>query len=111
MDDTIKIKGGSGETPELQDRELGFNKNEMVLYIGTPDGNVRLCGAGDIDVIKGYIDNLITESKEYADGILTEAKEHTDSVINEAREYIDDLMVEVNKRLEALENSEEPETT
>lgn len=48
MDDLIRIKGGSGETPALQDRELGYNKSEMALYIGTPDGNVRLCGANDI---------------------------------------------------------------
>lgn len=111
MNDTIKIKGGSGETPELQDRELGYNKTEMVLYIGTPDGNVRLCGVKDIENIKNYIDGLITEANENADDIADEAKEYADSLINEARGYIDGLMVEVNKRLAALETPVEPETT
>lgn len=50
MEDLIKIKGGSGNTPALQDRELGYNRSEKALYIGTPAGNVRLCGAGDKDV-------------------------------------------------------------
>lgn len=49
MNDLIKIKGGVGETPVLQDRELGYNKTEGALYIGTPEGNVRLCGANDIN--------------------------------------------------------------
>lgn len=109
MDDTIKIKGGSGETPELQNRELGYNKTEMVLYIGTLDGNVRLCGAKDIDNIKNYIDRLITEANENADDIATEAKEYADSLIDEERNYIETLMVEVNRRLTALETPVEPE--
>ena len=50
MDDLIKIKGGSGKTPTLQDKELGYNRDEKALYIGTPSGNERLCGAGDTDV-------------------------------------------------------------
>lgn len=61
MDDLIRIKGGSGETPALQDREIAYNKNEKALYIGTPDGNVRLCGADDI---KSILDRLTAlESK------------------------------------------------
>lgn len=55
MDDLIRIKGGSGETPALQDREIAYNKSEKALYIGTPDGNVRLCGADDI---KSILDRL-----------------------------------------------------
>lgn len=50
MNDLMKIKGGSGKTPSLQDRELGYNKSEKALYIGTEGGNVRLCGAEDKDV-------------------------------------------------------------
>lgn len=59
MDDTIKIKGGSGETPELQDRELGYNREEKALYIGTPDGNVKLCSADAIAELKQYIDERL----------------------------------------------------
>ena len=45
MADLIKIKGGRGTTPTLQDRELAYNKDEQALYIGTENGNVKLCGA------------------------------------------------------------------
>lgn len=48
MADLIKIKGGSGETPALEDREIAYNKSEKALYIGTPDGNVKLCSAEDM---------------------------------------------------------------
>lgn len=58
MDDLIRIKGGSGETPALQDREIAYNKSDKALYIGTPDGNVRLCGADDIEALHKLIDAL-----------------------------------------------------
>ena len=95
MDDTIKIRGGSGKTPELQDKELGYNRDEKALYIGTPEENVRLCGADDI-----------AGAKKYADGLKSEAKEYADSIVNGAKEYIDGLIAEVNERLEALETPE-----
>ena len=47
MTDTIKIKGGKGNVPELEDREPGYSKDEEALYIGTKNGNVRLCGKQD----------------------------------------------------------------
>lgn len=47
MADLIKIKAGSGNTPALQDREVAYNRSEKVMYIGTPDGNVKL-GAGGV---------------------------------------------------------------
>ena len=106
MDDTIKIRGGSGKTPELQDKELGYNRDEKALYIGTPEENVRLCGADDIAGAKKYADELIEGAKKYADGLKSEAKEYADSIVNGAKEYIDGLIAEVNERLEALETPE-----
>ncbi len=49
MADLIKIKGGSGDVPTLQDRELAIKKNgnESELYCGIGGVNVRLCGAND----------------------------------------------------------------
>lgn len=58
MADLIKIKGGSGEVPELEDRELGYSRDEKALYIGTKNGNERLCGADDIATLQGKIDAL-----------------------------------------------------
>ena len=48
MADLIKIKGGSDAVPELADKELGYSRDEQALYIGTPDGNKRLCGTADL---------------------------------------------------------------
>lgn len=44
MADLIRIKGGSGDVPTLQDRELAYSKDENALYIGTENGNVKLLG-------------------------------------------------------------------
>ena len=81
MADTIKIKGGDGDVPALQDREQAYSKTEKTLYIGTngtKEGNVRLCGANDVSELDAKIEAL---------GI-----------------RIDDITA----RLEALEPSEEP---
>ena len=40
MSTEIKIKRGSGTTPALADGELGFNKSNKILTIGTDQGNV-----------------------------------------------------------------------
>lgn len=58
MADLITIKGGSGNVPTLQDRELGYSKDEKALYIGTSNGNVRLCGADDIGALNTLINNI-----------------------------------------------------
>lgn len=66
MADIIKIKGGSGAIPTLQDRELAYSKTEKALYIGTENGNVKLVTAmTDADVsdrlaqLSGQITNII----------------------------------------------------
>lgn len=48
MSDLIKIKGGRGDVPALQDREIAYKKDEMALYVGTSNGNVLLCKANDV---------------------------------------------------------------
>lgn len=55
--DSVQIFGGNkAGMPALRDRELGYCKDEKALYIGTANGNVRLCGADD----SGRIDALET---------------------------------------------------
>ena len=45
MADTIQLRGGTKEKmPNLADREPGYCRDEEALYIGTPDGNVKLGG-------------------------------------------------------------------
>ena len=60
MADIIKIKGGSGAVPTLQDRELAYSKDEQALYIGTENGNVKLVGGStDISEISKQIEDII----------------------------------------------------
>lgn len=61
MADLIKIKGGSGNVPTLQGREIAYSKDEQALYIGTANGNVRLCGANDLQGINSAIESINTE--------------------------------------------------
>lgn len=60
MADLITIKGGTGNVPTLQDREIAYSKDEKALYIGTSNGNVRLCGADDISELRQLINNINT---------------------------------------------------
>lgn len=84
MADLIKIKAGSGNVPTLQDRELAYRKDEQALYIGTGEGNVRLCGGGDLADINTKINNINTQISE----INTET--------NEIRAEINALRTEIN---------------
>lgn len=67
MDDLILIKSGSlngrGAMPNLNyssaesktGSELGYRTDTKELYVGTKEGNVRLCGAGDLNEINAKI--------------------------------------------------------
>lgn len=59
MADSIKIKGGNGEVPALQDREIAYSKDGRALYIGTngtKDGNVKVGDASWEERIKALED-------------------------------------------------------
>lgn len=61
MADLIKIKGGSGDVPTLQDRELAIKKGDKELYCGIDGENVRLCGANDkvlLDTLSATVGSL-----------------------------------------------------
>ena len=58
MADLITIKGGSGDVPTLKDRELAYRKDTKALYIGTGNGNVRLCGEEDAAKIEAMIKTI-----------------------------------------------------
>ena len=68
MADLVRIKTGAlgsrAEMPKLQydsekGSELGFRTDEEALYIGTQNGNVRLCGSKDMAEINSAIQNII----------------------------------------------------
>ena len=61
MADLIRIRGGIGDVPDLQYRELAYSKDQQALYIGSDNENIRLCGAGDaarIDALYAEISGL-----------------------------------------------------
>lgn len=62
MADVITIKSGAlgdrTKMPNLNENELGYRTDEKALYIGTKDGNVRLCGADDIQNIIARLEAL-----------------------------------------------------
>jgi hypothetical protein len=60
MADSIRLKGGVGNVPTLLDREPAYHKEEEALYIGTENGNVRLCGAKDVETLNAAIGSLRT---------------------------------------------------
>lgn len=58
MVDTIKIKGGNGDVPALQDREIAYSKDGKALYIGTKSGNVKVADASWEARIKALEDKI-----------------------------------------------------
>ena len=45
MADKIQIRAGNKSgMPTLTDRELAYVRNEKALYVGTPNGNVKIGG-------------------------------------------------------------------
>jgi hypothetical protein len=86
MADLIKIKGGSGEVPKLQERELAYSKDNKSLYIGTEGGNEKV---GDV-AWEQRIANLEGMAGISGEPFATEA-------------YVDALIAEINARLEKLE--------
>lgn len=60
MADLIQIKRGLKATmPKLNDYELGYCTDEKALYIGTTDGNVRLCGVDELIKITDIYAKLV----------------------------------------------------
>ena len=70
MPDLIQIKGGRGAVPQLEDRELGYSKDEQALYIGTESGNVKLFGSSGtghearIAALETKVDDIIARLAE-----------------------------------------------
>lgn len=72
MADTIQIRAGKkAGMPTLAVRELGYVTDEKALYIGTANGNVKLCDADLEDTVK----NKLTATPVAAQGSLDAAAE------------------------------------
>lgn len=112
MADLIRIKGGRGNVPILQDREMGYSKDEEALYIGTEGGNIRLVGAKDKSVLQAKItvleeavaslteDNTVLKQK-------TSAIESSITAIEERLTDVEGAIADIIARLEVLETPSE----
>ena len=89
MSDLIKVKGGRGAVPILQDRELGYRIDEKALYIGIGGENVRLCGSNDLIEILERVGELESKPDYYT------------------KTEIDGLLATINARLDVLETPTE----
>lgn len=58
MSDLIKIYGGNGDVPVLQDRVLAYRKDTKELFVGMNGENVKLCRADDITKILNLEERL-----------------------------------------------------
>ena len=86
--------------PTLPENELGYQTEEKALYIGTSNDNVRLCGAGDPEVVKKCakeVENLQEAVKGFV------SKEYVDGIV----EQINTQLTEINETLSALETPSE----
>ncbi len=91
MQDLIRLKGGSGEVPDLQDREPAVHKKNKELYIGINGENVRMCGANDLTEINSKINEILSEISTL-----------TTTIAN-----IESEITNIKSRLGALETSSE----
>lgn len=71
MADLITIKcGAKGERttmPQLAIGELGYCTDEKALYIGSDNGNIRLCGGGDVAGVNALLAEISTLKTQIAD--------------------------------------------
>ena len=52
MADSLQIRGGNrAGMPTLRARELAYCKDEKALYVGTGSENVKLCAAGEAEIL------------------------------------------------------------
>jgi hypothetical protein len=73
MNDAIYIKSGEKgdreKMPTLRyndelGSEMGYSTDEKALYIGTPNGNERLCGVGDFSELYAMVGSLQAQVEE-----------------------------------------------
>ena len=110
MDDLILIKsgslGGRGSMPNLNygsaesktGSELGYRTDSKELYVGTKDGNVRLCGAGDLAEAKAYADGKVAGVNA-----LISANDSKINSINTKLTEIEGTLAEIIARLDAIQ--------
>ena len=68
MADKIYLRAGNAENmPALADREPAFVRDEKALYIGTPEGNLKLCSADipqEVEALRKEVDAYTLKVEE-----------------------------------------------
>lgn len=97
MADNISIRGGDKEgMPDLRDRELAFVRDEEALYIGTPDGNLKLCSAE----MEGKVNSLEEASASHSEDI--ERIDEELSGIDETLGAVGEAMESIGEEMDSL---------
>ena len=92
MADKIQIRAGNKSgMPTLTDREPAYVRDEKALYIGTPDGNVKI--GGELETKVNTLQNKVNALEVKANALELVVEGHDDD--------IDDLKVDMPKKLTA----------
>lgn len=68
MADSLQIRGGRKEKmPNLMIRELVYCTDEQALYIGTAEGNVKLCSAVLERIVATHNANIVSLTQRLED--------------------------------------------
>ena len=67
MSGSIRLRAGDrAGMPRLADREPAYVRDEQALYVGTPDGNVKVCSAateGKVTALEQTVASKLTANK------------------------------------------------
>ena len=103
MNDLILVKSGAlgtrKEMPKLNEGEFGYRTDTNELYIGTNEGNKRLCGVGD----KAEINKNIGDVNVQINTIHASLESISTDIFK-----LNEELATINARLDALETPEAP---
>ena len=101
MGDGIRLRAGQrANMPQLADREPAFVRDEAALYIGTPEGNVKLAAAE----LEGRVDALEETARTLGETLDAhgEALESVEGVQQTRGEVLEQLQTQTGAQQETL---------
>lgn len=110
MADGIRLRAGlKAGMPRLADREPAFVRDEAALYIGTPEGNVKLAAAG----LEGRVDKLEETARTCGETLDAhgEALESAEGILHTQGETLEQLQTAKTAQQEALTRLEREKLT
>ena len=104
MADNIFLKSGNkAGMPALPDRMPAFVRDEKALYIGTPDGNLKLCSAETEGKVKALEKRVLTMEESMDNKLSAIAAEAVADVASDAEAA--ESAAKVNEIISAMKAS------